>query len=135
MSSQRAKGWVVGGEWGCARQSEPTAAIAASPSGKSRPGRLAHAAVSDAHAERPVEVIDLTSDDVIIDLTSDCNELPVRSKINIPWMSKLPKLDPSKKIQLARRLSVRDKIDMGELRKDAAWFEETELLFKVAMPQ
>ena len=86
-------------------------------------------------AKRPVEVIDLTSDDVIIDLTSDCNELPVRSKMNIPWMSKLPKLDPSKKIQLARRLSVREKIDLGELRKDASWFEETELLFKVAMPQ
>ena len=94
-------------------------------------------------AKRPFEVIDLTGADVIIDLTSDSNEcrcrdteplLPVKSNIEIPWTSKLPKLDPSKKIQLARRLSVRDSIAMSELRKDAAWFEEAELLFKVAMP-
>ena len=92
--------------------------------------------------KRPVDVVDLTAD-VIIDLTSDSNECvgdteplrPVQSKIEIPWTSKLPKHDPSKKIKVARRLSVRDNINMSELRKDAAaaWFEEAELLFKVAM--
>ena len=89
--------------------------------------------------KRPVDVVDLTAD-VIIDLTSDFNECvgdteplrPVKSKIEIPWTSKLPKHDPSKKIK-ARPLSVRDNINMSELRKDAAWFEEAELLFKVAM--
>ena len=92
--------------------------------------------------KRPVDAVDLTGTDVIIDLTSDSNECvgdteclgPVKSNIEIPWMSKLPKLDPSNKIKLARRLSVREKIYMSELRKDAAWFEEAELLFKVAMP-
>ena len=50
VSSQRAKGGVVGGEWGCARQSEPTAAIAASPSGDSQPRHLRHVAISGTHA-------------------------------------------------------------------------------------
>ena len=89
--------------------------------------------------KRPVDVVDLTAD-VIIDLTSDFNECvgdteplrPVKSKIEIPWTSKLPKHDPSKKIK-ARPLSVRDNINMSELRKDAAWFEEADLLFTVAM--
>ena len=88
--------------------------------------------------KRPVEVIDLTSDDVIIDLTGDSNEcvgdtkplLPVKS----PWMSKLPKHGPSKAIKVGRRLSARDNINMRELLKDAAWFEEAEQLFKYAMP-
>ena len=92
--------------------------------------------------KRPVDVVDLTGTDVIIDLTSDSNECvgdteplrPVKSNIEIPWTSKLPKHDPSKKIKVARRLSVRDNINMSELRKDAAWFEEAELLFKGAMP-
>ena len=91
--------------------------------------------------KRPVDAVDLTGTDVIIDLTSDSNECvgdieplrPVKSKITIPWMSKLPKHDPSEKIKVARRLSVRENINMSELRKDAAWFEETERLLKVAM--
>ena len=91
--------------------------------------------------KRLADVVDLTGTDVIIDLTSDSNECvgdteplrPVKSKIEIPWTSKLPKHDPSNKIKVARRLSVRDNINMSELRKDAAWFEEAELLFKVAM--
>ena len=91
--------------------------------------------------KRPVDVVDLTGTDVIIDLTIDFNECvgdtellrPVKSKIDIPWMSKLPKHDPSEKIKVARRLSSRDNMNMSELRKDAAWFEEAELLFKAAM--
>ena len=91
--------------------------------------------------KRPVDAVDLTRTNVIIDLTSDSNECvgdteplrPVKSKIEIPWTSKLPKHDPSKKIKVARRLSVRDNINMSELRKDAVWFEEAELLFRVAM--
>ena len=91
--------------------------------------------------KRPVDVVDLTWTDVIIDLTSDSNELvgdveplrPVKSKVEIPWMSKLPKHDPSSTIKVARRMSAQDNINMRELRKDAAWFEEAELLFKVAM--
>ena len=89
--------------------------------------------------KRPVDAVDLTGTDVIIDLTSDSNECvgdteplrPVKSQIEIPWTSKLPKHDPSKKIK-ARPLSVRDNINMSELRKDAAWLEEAELLFKAA---
>ena len=92
--------------------------------------------------KRPVDVVDLTGTDVIIDLTSDSNEcvgdteplLPIKSKIEIPWMSKLPKHDPSKKIKVARRLSAQDNINMSELLKDAVWFEEAEQLFKDAMP-
>ena len=91
--------------------------------------------------KRPVDVVDLTGTDVFIDLTSDSNEcvgdtkplLPIKSNIEIPWTSKLPKHDPSKKIKVARRLSVRDNINISELRKDAVWFEEAELLFRVAM--
>ena len=90
--------------------------------------------------KRPVDVVDLTGTELIIDLTSDSNECvgdteplrPVESKIEIPWTSKLPKHDPSKKIKVARRFSVEDYIKMSGLRKDAAWFEEAELLFKVA---
>ena len=92
--------------------------------------------------KRPVDAVDLTGTDVIIDLTIASNECvgdtealrPVKSKIEIPWMSKLPKHDPSEKIHVARRLSAQDNRNMSELRKDAAWFEEAELLFKVAMP-
>ena len=92
--------------------------------------------------KRPVDVVDLTLPDVLIDLTSDSNELvgdveplrPVKSKVEIPWMSKLPKHDPSSKIRVARRMSAQDNINMRELRKDAAWFEEAEQLFKDAMP-
>ena len=88
--------------------------------------------------KRPVDVVDLTGTDVIIDLTIDSNECvgdtePVKSKIDIPWMSKLPKHDPSEKIKVARRLSARDNMNMSELRKDAAWSEEAVLLFKAAM--
>ena len=89
--------------------------------------------------KRPVDVVDLT--DVIIDLTSDSNECvgdtecvrPVKYKIEIPWMSKLPKHDPSEKIKVARRLSAQDNINISELKKDAAWFEEAEQLFNTAM--
>ena len=92
--------------------------------------------------KRPVDVVDLTGTDVIIDLTIESNECvgdieplrPFKSKIDIPWMSKLPKHDPSKKIKVARRLSSRCNMNMSELRKDADWFEEAELLFKAAMP-
>ena len=92
--------------------------------------------------KRPVDAVDLTGTDVIIGLTSDSNECvgdtkcvrPVKSKIEIPWMSKLPKHDPLKKRCVARRLSVRDNINLSELRKNAAWFEEAERLFKVALP-
>ena len=92
--------------------------------------------------KRPVDVVDLTGIDEIIDLTIDFNECvgdtecvrPVKSKIEIPWMSKLPKHDPSEKIKVARRLSAHDNINMSELLKDAAWFEEAEQLFKDAMP-
>ena len=92
--------------------------------------------------KRPVDVVDLIRTDVIIDLTSDSNECvgdteplrPVTSKVEIPWMSKLPKHDPSEKIKVARRLSAQDNINMSELLKDAAWFEEAEQLFKDAMP-
>ena len=91
--------------------------------------------------KRPVDVVDLTWTDVIIDLTSDSNECvgdteplrPVKSKVEIPWMSKLPPPDPFKKYNVARRLSVRDQINIRELRKNAAWFDESELLFKAAM--
>ena len=91
--------------------------------------------------KRPVDVVDLTRSDVIIDLTSDSNECvgdieplrPVKSRIEIPWMSRLPKHDPSKKNKVARRLSVRDYINMSKRRKDAAWLEEAELIFKVTM--
>ena len=92
--------------------------------------------------KRPVDVVDLTWTDVLIDLTSDSNELvgdieplrPVKSKVEIPWMSKLPKHDPSSKIKVARRMSAQDNINMSELRKDAAWFEKAEQLFNYAMP-
>ena len=92
--------------------------------------------------KRPVDVVDLTLPDVLIDLTSDSNELvgdveplrPVKSKVEIPWMSKLPKHDPSSTIKVARRMSAQDNINMSELRKDAAWFEEAEQLFNYAMP-
>ena len=55
--------------------------------------------------KRPVDVVDLTGTELIIDLTSDSNECggdteplrPVTSKIAIPWMSKLPKHDLSEK--------------------------------------
>ena len=91
--------------------------------------------------KRPVDAVDLTGTDAIIDLTSDSNECvgdteplrPAKSKIEIPWTSKLPKHDPSKTTKVARRLSVRDNINMSEFRKDAVWFEEAELLFKVAI--
>ena len=92
--------------------------------------------------KRPVDAVDLTGTDVIIDLTSDSNEcvgdtkplLPVKSKIEIPWMSKLPKHGPSKEIKVGRRLSAQDNINMRELLEDAAWFEEAEQLFNNAMP-
>ena len=88
--------------------------------------------------KRAVDVVDLTGADVI-DLTSDPNECvrdteSLKSRIEIPWMSKLPKHDPSSKIRVARRMSAQDNINMRELRKDAAWFEEAEQLFKDAMP-
>ena len=91
--------------------------------------------------KRPVDVVDLTGTDVIIDLASDSNECvgdteplrPVKSKIEIPWMSKLPKFDPSSKSKVARPMSAQDNINMRELRKDAAWFEEAELGFKTSM--
>ena len=55
--------------------------------------------------KRPVDAVDLTGTDVIIDLTSDSNECvgdteplrPAKSHIEIPWISKLPKHPPSKK--------------------------------------
>ena len=92
--------------------------------------------------KRRVEVVDLTATAVIIDLTSDSNECvgdfehlrPVKSQIVIPWLSKLPKRDPSTIKCVARRLSVRDNIIASEFRKDEAWFEEAELCFNVAMP-
>ena len=92
--------------------------------------------------KRPVDVVDLTGTDVIIDLTSDSNECvgdiealrPVKSKTEIPWMSKLPKLDPTSKSKVARPMSAQDNINMRELRKDEAWCEEAEQLFKDAMP-
>ena len=91
--------------------------------------------------KRPVHVVDLTGTDVTIDLTSDSTECvgdtkPLRrvtSKSEIPWRSKLPKHDPSKKIKVARPLSVRDNINRREFSKDGAWFLEADLLFKVAM--
>ena len=89
--------------------------------------------------KRPVDAVDLTGADVIIDLTSDFNECvgdieclrPVKSKIEIPWMSKLPSRAPSEKIKVARRLSAQDNINMRELLKDAAWFEEAEQLSRM----
>ncbi len=92
--------------------------------------------------KRSGDVVDLTRTVVIIDLTNDSNECvcdtehlrPIKSRTEIPWMSKLPKHDPSKKRCLARRLSARDSINMSELRRDAAWFEEAELRFSGAMP-
>ena len=82
--------------------------------------------------KRPFDVVDLTGTGVIIDLTGDSNERPVKSKNEMPWIPKLSKHDPSKKSKVVR-LSVRDNINMRELRNDAAWFEDAELLFKVAM--
>ena len=83
--------------------------------------------------KRPVDVVDLTSDSD--ECVGDTEPLrPAKSQIEIPWMSKLPKHDPSKKMKVARRLSERDLINLSELRKDAAWFEEAELLFKTSMP-
>ena len=89
--------------------------------------------------KRPVEVVDLTRDAVIIDLTRDSTEcvgdterlLPAKSTNVIPWISKLPKHDRLKK---RCRLSVRDHINAGVHRRDAAWFENTELRFNAAMP-
>ena len=91
--------------------------------------------------KRPVDVVDLTGTDVIIDLISDSNECvgdigsmrPVKSKIDIPWITKLPKTGSSKKMKVPPRLSRRENINLSELRKDAAWFEEAERLFKVAL--
>ena len=92
--------------------------------------------------KRPVHFVDLTGTEVITDLTSDSNECvgdteplrPAKSNIEIPWISKLPKHAPSKKMKVARRLSERDNINLSELRKYAAWFEEAERLFMVALP-
>ena len=88
----------------------------------------------------PVEVVELTMPVDIIDLTSgynkragDVRHLPgAKSHIEIQWISKLPKLDPLKK---KCRLRVTGSISLRELRKDADWFEQTELLFSGAMPQ
>ena len=85
--------------------------------------------------KRPVDVVDLTGADVMIDLTRDSEPLPrVKSKIKIPWISKLPKHDPSKKMKVACRLSERENINLSELRKYALWFEQAEVLFSAAMP-
>ena len=86
--------------------------------------------------KRPVQFVDLTGTEVIIDLTSDSNECvgdteplrPAKSHIEIPWISKLPKHAPSKKRKVEITSMVR------ELRKDAAWYEEAERLFNVALP-
>ena len=86
--------------------------------------------------KRPVHFVDLTGTEVIIDLTSDSNECvgdteplrPAKSHIEIPWISKLPKHPPSKKRKVEITSMVR------ELRKDAAWYEEAERLFNVALP-
>ena len=91
--------------------------------------------------KRPVDVVDLTGTDDVIDLISGSNKCvvdtePIRRvkpKLEIPWMSKLPPPDPFKKYNVARRLSVREQITIRELRKNAAWFDESELRFKAAM--
>ena len=91
---------------------------------------------------RRVDVVDLTGTDDIIDLTLDCPDCaavsrpsaPVSSTILIPWISKHSLSDPSEKRNVARRMIEREAINVSELRKDAAWFEEAELLFKAAMP-
>ena len=92
--------------------------------------------------KRRIEVIDLTQPDETIDLTS-VPDKPVGDpghlrggrggSTEIEWISKLPKLEASQKKLVARALSVRENINVSELSKDAAWFEEAELVFKVAM--
>ena len=87
-------------------------------------------------------IIDLTGTAVLLDLTSEFNEChrgekknsKLPKKLTIQWMSKLPKKDPSKKIKVARPLSVRENIAVREISIDAAWFEEAEAAFNVAMP-
>ena len=91
--------------------------------------------------KRPVDVIYFTGTDDVIDLISDSNKCVVdteplrrvKPKIEIPWITNLPPPDPFKKYNVARRLSVRDQINIRELRKNAAWFDESELRFKAAM--
>ena len=89
---------------------------------------------------RPVDVVDLTGagiviDLTVIDLTSDVEPLSrVICLIQIPWISKLPKHDPSKKLKWIRPWSVKEKLMLSELRKDAAWFEDVERRFKAALP-
>ena len=92
--------------------------------------------------KRRAEVVDLTKPDEIIDLTQDSNRncaggtghlRGAQSNAEIQWISKRPKLDPLRR--LARPLSARDNMNLSELRKDAFWFEQAELLFSAAMPQ
>ena len=93
--------------------------------------------------KRLAEVVDLTTPDEIIDLTQDSNRncagctgglRGAQSNAEIQWISKRPKLDPSRKF-LARPLSAMDNMNSIEFRKDGFWFEQAELLFSAAMPQ
>ena len=77
---------------------------------------------ADAMRKRPVEVVDVTTDDTKV------VEHPADLKGAI---SKLPKLDPS----LRNRLSAKELRNMEELRNTADWFEGAYPLFSGAMPE
>ena len=82
---------------------------------------------AEAMRKRPVEIVDLTTDDnkhvEVVDLTK------VKLREEIPWISR----DQRKK--RARPLSARERADLRELKKTACWFEHTEMRFSAAMPQ
>ena len=84
--------------------------------------------------KRPSPVVDLTGTDSDECVGGTKPLRPVQLKLEIPWISKLPKQDPSNKTKVARVLSEREIIKLSQLRKDAAWFEEAERLFKAALP-
>ena len=99
--------------------------------------------------KRPVQFIDLTIDETavrpkVVDyLTNDETEfldntacLPSGElRVETPWISKLPMLDPSTRKKKAPQLRQQDNIIIADIRKAAEWFEQTEILFSGAMPQ
>ena len=97
---------------------------------------------------RPAQFIDLTIDETAVrpktvDLTNDETEfldstacLPSgKLRVEIPWISKLPMLDPSIRKKKVPPLRQQDNIIIADIRKAAEWFEQTEILFSGAMPQ
>ena len=102
----------------------------------------------EAMVKRPAQFIDLTIDETavrpkVVDLTNDETEfldstacLPSgKLRVEIPWISKLPMLDPSIRKKKVPPLRQQDNIIIADIRKAAEWFEQTEILFSGAMPQ